>query len=112
MKASFFKMRNGGWGVRLVADKLGVKKGTQVDAAVQTKAGAIKHTLVEVFWTGANKYDEGEVALCKIVKDLDQPECMECNDRYAITKALDSSGIEGDVCNRCAKLSPWERSFA
>jgi hypothetical protein len=38
-------------------------------------------------------------------------DCNECGERRAVTTALDSSGIAGAVCGRCARMSQYERSF-
>lgn len=38
--------------------------------------------------------------------------CWECGEKPGIKLAQDSSGIEGWVCDKCSRLSQWERSFA
>jgi hypothetical protein len=37
--------------------------------------------------------------------------CDECGERRAVTTALDSSGITGRVCGRCAGMASYERSY-
>lgn len=107
-KATPAKLRNGSWGARVEA---AVEAGDTIQ--ITTRSGKTwKARVMRVLWS------DGKVSLCvtesaerrPAAKSQHEP-CAECGERAGTVPCLDSSGIRGLCCSRCARMSRWERSF-
>ena len=97
---TYTKLQSGDWGVLCdsrpnIGDVVTV---TKRDGTTKTE------TIAQVF-------TRGDKFACAIQTNLGGP-CANC-DRYANhrQRRTDSSGLTGDVCDRCARLSRYELSF-
>ncbi len=112
-KITWAKLRDGSWGLR---SSTPLSEGAVV--TVTKRSGETSQATVggEV-WSAPDK----GVYLYRLASDGQQRQprkprraralCDECGEYPAIKKALDASGLEGNVCRRCARLRPCDRSF-
>lgn len=116
MDAKPKKLRDGSWGA--VAEGVAEVGDT---LTLITKSGKSWNTKVtKVIWSGDNKFGPGKITIVetsggkkKQTRKVDEGEvCSECGRSGATELCIDSSGIPGVCCERCASLSPVERSFA
>ena len=71
MEASYTKLKQGGWGVRVTGGAVaGLSKGAKTKVLVTKKSGETKIEMTKVIWIGDNRYGDGKVALCSIVRDF------------------------------------------
>lgn len=112
MQATPKKLRNGTWGA--LVDSSMVREGN--DITVTTKAGKNwRATVTRVLWTGDGKAIVATDSSGHHSGGSSRPSgrsCAECGRTGARTEVADSSGLVDVVCGRCARMSPYERSFA
>lgn len=111
----YCKLSSGDWGLRGPAGSL--VPGQQV--TVHKKDGTTK---TETPRAVQNSDTPGEVIATLARDQRSSPSskssgssremCAECNERAGVRSCLDSSGLSGMCCARCASMSRWERSFA
>lgn len=102
MKATFTKLRDGEWGVRIEGGH--PTKGDTVSVE-KKNGGSSMVTLQRRLWKG----NEG-LTLWTLQK---KEPCAECGERPGAIEAQDSSGLWGRICGKCAEQTRRvERSFA
>jgi hypothetical protein len=100
-QASWTKLRDGSWGIK----GAGLTAGST--QRVAKRNGEVSLVTVDrVLWT------DGTVAIATVHAGLRDAQCEECGHGPARYTRRDSSGIVGQVCGRCARLSSYELSFA
>ena len=67
MKATYTKMRDGTWGVKVSAKYIEVPVGLKCTMEVVKKSGQSVDEQIQVIWIGKDNYSSGMVALCKII---------------------------------------------
>jgi hypothetical protein len=116
-QATYTKLRDGSWGIRVSGAPPAA--GDPVD--VHTAAGAVRReTVGRILWSGQGQgRDAGrQVTLCAIQQaarsysSSSSSCCAECGRRGRLVERPDSSGIVAGVCSTCARLSAAERSYA
>lgn len=115
--ATYTKLRNGRWGVRVAGNTT-----TDAIVTVTKRSGEQKLEKVEkVLWTGKDR-DGKTVSLCAISSAPATSDngsshsgagpCAECGERRGKIECLDSSGISGECCAQCARMSRFDRSYS
>lgn len=109
--ATWTKLKSGSWGIKGPATE--VVEGAHVQ--VRKQSGEIQTvTVAKVIWTG------NDTAIAAIVSEKREggknggaTQCADCGKRLVNGGKLcrDSSGIMGECCPQCARMSPYERSF-
>ena len=136
--ATYTKLRDGSWGIKVPGKAV---PGQQVTVETRAGARK-QEVVGIVMWTGADRFSGGTASLCTIgvkgaggmaprvpgeFRPVEEPasyqrspyeaddfdECAECGVRSrGMRDCVDSSGITGPCCPRCARMSRYERSFA
>ena len=66
MKATYMKMRDGNWGVKVTATTIEVPVGLECRMEVIKKSGEAKIEKIKVLWIGNDRYSNNMIAICKI----------------------------------------------
>lgn len=114
MKATYTKLRDGSWGVRLEGGPL--PAGSTV-TVTKRDGGQKQETIKAVVWSGKDKHTGAEVSVCSIKSASGHlgskaEMCAECNRRPGVVMCSDSSGVRALCCRKCASGPAYERSFA
>lgn len=104
------KLRDGSWGALATSEHIAA--GDVVE--ITTRSGkSWLATVGRVLWAGDGKAICTTYSTTRGGRPADSGrECDECGRRGARHTAVDSSGLGGTVCGRCASLPAVERSFA